>query len=178
MLIAPLRLFTARLTLRRPALADAAQMFSYAGDQHATRYMSWPVHRTLDDTRRYVEFALDAWRSAGVGAYLIELGGEVIGSTGLDPTEEGATTGYILVRGAWGRGYATEACRAMLELGRSIGLEPIEAMCHVDHLPSARVLEKAGMSYEGVLRSHILFPNLAAAPQDVRRYAWRGHLGE
>ncbi len=60
----------------------------------------------------------------------------------------------------------------MVELGRALGFFRIEAACHVDHGPSARVLEKAGMTFEGILRRHSIFPNLSSEPQDVRSYAW------
>jgi [ribosomal protein S5]-alanine N-acetyltransferase len=173
MLAAPVTIATARLILRRPTAGDAEAIFTYAGDSAATRYMGWPMHLELDDTRRFIEFALSHWEHQGVGAYLIERQGLVVGSTGLDPEgRERAITGYILARRAWGCGYATEACRAMIELGRALGFSRIEAQCHVDHLASARVLEKSGMSFEGILPRQIVLPNLSDEPQDVRRYAW------
>jgi len=172
MFAAPVTLATARLTLRRPARDDADAIFSYAGDSAATRFMSWPMHLELDDTRRFIELALSHWEQQGVGAYLIERSGAVIGSTGLEPESRNrAVTGYILARHAWGHGYATEACRAMIDLGRSLGFARIEAQCHVDHLASARVLEKSGMRLEAILPRQIVLPNLSPEPQDVRSYA-------
>ncbi|HTW38390.1 MAG TPA: GNAT family N-acetyltransferase [Steroidobacteraceae bacterium] len=174
MFAAPVSLTTARLVLRQPTSGDAEAIFSYAGDPEATRYMSWPMHRELEDARRYIDLALASWERVGLGAYLIERQGVVIGSTGLDPGEaERAATGYILVREAWGQGYATEACRAMIALGRSLGLKHIGAQCQVDHLASARVLEKSGMRFAGVWRRHIVLPNLSGEPQNVRDYLWR-----
>jgi RimJ/RimL family protein N-acetyltransferase len=77
-------------------------------------------------------------------------------------------SGYILAREHWGRGHATLAAIAMVDLARSLGLDRIEADCHVDHLASARVLHKAGLAREGVLRSFARYPNLGAAgPSDV-----------
>jgi [ribosomal protein S5]-alanine N-acetyltransferase len=173
MLAAPLRIATARLVLRRLTADDAEAIFTYAGDSEATRYMSWPKHRSLDDTRRFIEFALAHWEHQGIGAYLIERDGVVVGSTGLDPDgRERALTGYILARHAWGCGYATEACHAMMQLGRSLGFLRIGAQCHVDHLASARVLEKSGMRFEGILQRQIVLPNLSDELQDVRSYAW------
>ena len=54
-------------------------------------------------------------------------------------------TGYILGKPYWGHGYATEACRAMVELARARGDRRIASYCHADHAPSAHVLEKAGL---------------------------------
>jgi RimJ/RimL family protein N-acetyltransferase len=60
----------------------------------------------------------------------------------------------------------------MVQLGRQLGFARIEAICHVDHELSVRVLEKAGLSCEGTLGRHSVFPNLTAAAQHVRSYAW------
>lgn len=173
MLNAPATLKTARLTLRRPRLEDAARILPYAGDPAVTRYMGWTTRRDLEHTREYLEMALEEWQTDGCGTYIIEREGMLIGSTGLYfCIEQTGTTGYILAPSAWGQGFATEACRAMIELGRSLGLARIEAQCHVDHRASARVLEKSGMSFEGVLCRKLIFPNLSFEPEDVRSYAW------
>ena len=171
---APLTIRTARLTIRRPAKADARAVFArYASDAEATRYMSWPTHRSVADARAFVVRALEEWSRNGVGPYLLELDGEVIGSTGLHLLAPyRAMTGYILARDQWGRGFATEACLAMVELGRTLGLARVEAQCHADHRASARVLEKSGMALQGVLRRYLVLPNLSNEPQDVRSYAW------
>ncbi len=113
---APPTLSTARLTLRRPRLEDAQALFEgFTSHPHATRYMSWPTHRTLEDTRGFLTYATRAWDEVGVGTYLIEREGMVVGSSGLHPDgPHRAMTGYILTRSLWGQGYATEVCRAMV----------------------------------------------------------------
>ena len=171
---APASIATARLVLRRPAAADVDAIFAYASDVEGTRFMGWPRHQSLDDTKQFLEFCAREWEKNGMGAYLITLDGRVIGSTGLHKASaHRAVTGYIVLRSEWGKGYATEACRAMMELGRSLGFIRIDARCHADHAASARVLEKCGMTLEGVLRRFDLFPNSGIeGPQDVRWYAW------
>lgn len=63
--------------------------------------------------------------------------------------------GYVFRRDHWGRGYATEAARAMLAFGfAGLGMERISATCDPDNLASARVLTKAGLRYEGRMRHH------------------------
>ncbi len=169
---APERLTTRRLTLRRPVSSDVAAAFGWASDAEVTRYMSWPTHKTIDDTQRFMTFATGEWREKGVGAFFIEHEGRVIGSTGLHVVNRNrAMLGYIFRRDAWGQGFATEACRAMVELGRSLGIARVEAQCHTAHLQSARVLEKSNMEFEGVLRRYLVFPNLDGAPEDVRSYS-------
>src|SRR5262245_38655987 len=171
---APATISTARLILRRPTLGDAEGIFAYASDPEVTRYMGWPRHKSLDDTRQFVEFCDGEWEKNGMGAYLITRDGDVIGSTGLHrASAHRAVTGYVLLRSEWGKGFATEACRAMMELGRTLGFTRIDARCHAEHAASARVLEKVGMTLEGVLRRFDPFPNLGdGGPQGVRWYGW------
>jgi RimJ/RimL family protein N-acetyltransferase len=87
--------------------------------------------------------------------------GSLLGGTGLGfETPFRASTGYILARDAWGRGYATEALQAMVALAPSLRIRRLYAICHVDHRASARVLEKCDFTREGILRQYATFPNL------------------
>jgi len=64
--------------------------------------------------------------------------------------------GYWFAREAWGRGYATESSRAMLELGfRRLGFHRVWGKCDELNAQSARVMEKLGLRYEGTLREHV-----------------------
>ena len=74
----------------------------------------------------------------------------------------------MLARHAWGRGYAMEVATAMTTLAAELGIGRLYALCHLENRGSARVLEKAGFTREGVLRRHTVFPNLdPTAAQDV-----------
>jgi RimJ/RimL family protein N-acetyltransferase len=61
--------------------------------------------------------------------------------------------GYWLFAEGRGRGAATLAARTMAEFGHSLGLERVQALVHVGNEASERVLERAGFTREGVLRS-------------------------
>lgn len=172
---APEMLLTERLRLRRPAAADAEAIFSrYSSDPEVTRYMSWPTHRHLDDTRAFVAWSDADWARWPAGSYLVfaRETGLLLGGTGLTfrgPDE--AATGYVLARDAWGRGYATECLHAMIGLASQMGLPQLEAVCHLSHHASAHVMEKCGMHRTGVLREHTEFPNLMTSVKlDVLRY--------
>ena len=66
--------------------------------------------------------------------------------------------GYELDPKHWGKGYATEAARAVLDFGFSnMNLQRISAWCIADNIGSARVLEKLGMSLKGRVRDHQYF---------------------
>jgi RimJ/RimL family protein N-acetyltransferase len=93
--------------------------------------------------------------------------GEVVGGAGLRLQGPGeADLGYVFRRDAWGRGFATQAARALIRYGFDmLRLHRIWATCDVENGASARVLAKAGMTQEGRLRGHLL-----------RRGAWRDSL--
>jgi RimJ/RimL family protein N-acetyltransferase len=67
----------------------------------------------------------------------------------------------VLAKSAWGRGYATEALRAMVLVAAGCGVCRLYALCHHAHRASARVLEKNGFTLEGTLRCYAEFPNLS-----------------
>lgn len=160
---APERVETERFVLRKPALADARAIFSrYASDPEVTRFMSWPTHRSLDDTMTFLNFSESEWERWPAGPYLIESrDGLLLGSTGV--TFENTTraeTGYILAKDAWGKGYATEALKAVVELAPKIGLRCLHATYHPANTRSAHVLEKCGFIHDGVKFRGVRFPNL------------------
>lgn len=172
---APERIETQRLVLRRPHLDDADRIFvRYACDPEATRFLSWPRHESVEATRDFLKFSDAEWARWPAGPYLVESrdGGRLLGGTGLGfETRFRASTGYVFAKDAWGQGYATEALRAIVEVARDLGLVRVEALCHVDHRASWRVLEKCRFIREGILRRHSEFPNLGVdGPCDVFCY--------
>ena len=175
MIKAPERVETVRLILQRPRGDDVERIFRrYASDPVVTKYLSWPVHVSLTQTRAFVSFSDAEWRRWPAGPYLAFArdGGELLGGSGLAfETADRASTGYVLAHDAWGRGYATEALAAMVDVARDAGVRRLYAICHIDHRPSARVLEKCGFEREEVLRKFLEFPNLPGGPADVLKYS-------
>mgnify|MGYP001025035925 CR=1 FL=1 len=155
---------TERLVLRRPALADSEAIFvRYACDREVTRYLGWPRHRSVADTREFVEFSDACWEQWGTGPYVIELRttGYLLGSTGLAiESPRRAMTGYVLAKDAWGHGYATEALHAMVAVAARLGIEQLYAQVHVANTASMRVLEKCSFIAMGQAPRTLTFPNL------------------
>jgi RimJ/RimL family protein N-acetyltransferase len=173
---APDRIETERLLLRRPLPNDADAIYSaYAADPRVTAYVGFPRHRSIEDTRAFLQFSEAQWAKWPAGPYLALLRdrGELVGSTGLmfeSPLR--AATGYVLARRFWGQGFATEALTAMVRLAEACGVQRLYAICHHQHMASARVLEKGGFTFEGTLRRYAEFPNLARGTlYDVRCYS-------
>jgi [ribosomal protein S5]-alanine N-acetyltransferase len=156
---------TQRLLLRKPLIEDVDSIFSrYASDPTVTRYMSWPMHRSVADTKAFLAWSDADWAQWPAGSYLVferDPQGRLLGGTGLSFVSlEQAITGYVFARDAWGFGFATESMQAMVALARSLGVRRLEAVCHVDHRASARVLEKCGFVSDGVVPAHTEFVNL------------------
>jgi len=166
---------TERLVLRAPRLNDAQPIFErYASDPEVTRYLGWPRHTSLADTRAFVKFSTTVWSTWNAGPMLAisREDGTLLGSTGLSfEAPDVAQTGYVFAKDAWGRGYATEVLRAMTELATQRGVKRLYALCHPEHRASWHVLEKCGFAREAVLPRHSVFPNLSPDPADVVSYA-------
>jgi ribosomal-protein-alanine N-acetyltransferase len=170
------RIETARQILRRPQPEDAREILArYASDADVTRFMSWPRHQSIDDTRAFILFSDAEWGRWPAGPLLVHRrsDGLLLGSTGYAfESPEQAATGYVFAKDAWGQGYATEALRAVVEHASALGIVRLHAHCHADHRASARVLEKCGFVCQGVLRAHTEFPNLERGRLfDVLSYA-------
>lgn len=172
---APRQLETSRLVLQQPQATDAASIYErYASYADVTRFVSWPRHQSIADTQAFLAFSASEWERWPAGPYLIRSRGDgrLLGSTGLGfETPERAMTGYVLATDAWGRGYATEALRAVMEVARQTGVAHLFALCHPEHRASWRVLEKCGFVRDTTWSQQTEFPNLAPGVlQDVLRY--------
>jgi ribosomal-protein-alanine N-acetyltransferase len=165
------RFETSRLVLRKPILAAAEAIFiRYASDPEVTRYLGWPMHQCVDDTKAFLTFSDAEWSRWSAGPYVIESrsGHELLGGTGVGfETPLRAVTGYVLARDAWGNGYATEALTAIVDIAEALGVIRLYALCHPDLPASGRVLEKCGFRFEQRLEQCAEFPNLNPGCRDA-----------
>lgn len=166
---------TPRLTLRRPVLEDAAVIFErYARDPEVTRYLTWRPHQTIEQTQEFLRRCCEFWgRGVAFPWVIVRKGGTgPIGMIDLRPQGERAEIGYVLARPFWGQGYMSEAAQAVIEWAlNQPEIYRVWAVCDVDNTASAKVLEKAGMRREGILRRWIIHPNVDAVPRDCYCYA-------
>jgi len=105
---------------------------------------------------RDAEAYLASPRNPGLPSCLIFERGDgppqLAGACGLGRRPSGAVElGYWLARPFWGRGIATEACTALIEIARSLGLPRLEGAHFVDNPASGRVLEKLGFEPTGII---------------------------
>ena len=162
---APIKLETTRLILRQPLMSDAVEVFErYASNAEVTRFLGWPRHRSVRDTEAFLRFSAQEWDQWPAGPYLIvsRTDGQLLGSAGFGfQTPHEAMTGYVLARDAWGKGFATEALTAIVDVAAQIGVTRLFALCHPEHRPSRRVLEKCGFVRDDVSKLTVEFPNLS-----------------
>jgi len=147
---------TARLIGRRLAAADAAAMHAVYGHAEGMRWVGDGRPLTRERCERWIEITQRNYAQRGYGMYaLVErASGAVIGFCGLvhPDGQADAEIKYALHADAWGRGYATEAARALLAYGRDVhGLRRVIATAAPEHAVSHRVLLKAGLRM-GALR--------------------------
>jgi RimJ/RimL family protein N-acetyltransferase len=158
------RVETPRLILRKPVRDDAEAIFTrYASDPEVTPLLGWPRHTSVEQTRDFLDVSDAEWARWPTGPYVVESrhDGSLLGGAGLAfETPERAMTGYVFARDAWGKGYATECLRAVVNVARDAGALRVYALCHTGNPASWRVLEKCGFVCEGVLPRHTRFPNL------------------
>jgi ribosomal-protein-alanine N-acetyltransferase len=149
---------TDRLILRKMILGDTEAVFAYASDPEVTRYVIWDAHRTIEDPETFLRSVAERYENAEVADWGIVYkgNGRFIGGCGIvgwDLENARAEIGYVLSRQYWGQGLMPEAVRAMIAFGfEKMGLNRLEARCITENTASARVMEKAGMLYEGTLR--------------------------
>lgn len=146
---------TTRLILRPFTPADADDLHAYLSREQVVRYEPYPPF-----TRE--QAAEEAARRAEDRSFIavaLKETGRVIGNLYFAPGEfDTWELGYVFHDAYWGRGYAAEACRALLTEGFASGkVRRVIAMCNPENEASWRLLERLGMRREGHLRKNIWF---------------------
>jgi [ribosomal protein S5]-alanine N-acetyltransferase len=166
---------TARLIMRPVAPGDApAILAGYARDPEAVRFLIWRPHRTLADTEAYIADCLAAPADKSRSYALIAReDGRLLGNFALRrPEPYRLDCGYVLARPYWGCGLMTEALSEVARWAmRQHGIWRIGAVCDVENRASARVMEKAGLTREGILSRWLVHPNISGEPRDCFSYA-------
>jgi ribosomal-protein-alanine N-acetyltransferase len=157
-----IRLISDRLVLREFAVTDEDAVHSFAGDPLVTRFTDWGPN-SVEDSRAFLAEATaqatDPRRAEFTLAVTLASSGKLIGSVAMGITSaqhRRGEFGFAFHPDSWSQGYATEASALLLRFGFDhLRLRRVSATCHPDNHASARVLEKAGLRFEGRMRSHL-----------------------
>jgi RimJ/RimL family protein N-acetyltransferase len=155
---------TERLTLRAPRHEDVKAIAVLANDRRiAENTARIPHPYGVDDAEQFVA-TVNA--RDGEVCFVILLDGKLIGGCGIDPRDDAPELGYWLGARFWGRGFATEAVRAVIDHAfGDLQHETLQAGARVSNPVSRRVLEKCAFQWTGVRLTRIRAIN-SAAPVD------------
>ena len=132
---------TERLLLRRARMADLDAIHSALCDPEAMRFWSSLPHQTREESETWLSSMVDADLAIS-DDFIVEHDGRALGKVGCWRLPE---VGFILVREAWGQGFASEALRAYLDRRRAIGKPPvIKADVDPRNAASLRLLQRHG----------------------------------
>jgi aminoglycoside 6'-N-acetyltransferase len=150
--MAPDRIETERLVLRRSRPDDAGAISAYRSDPEVHRYQGW-ARTDVEGVRAEIE-EMASRRPGEAGGWVqfsVEerASGTLVGDVGMSPAdgEPGVIkVGYTMDPAHQGRGYATEAVTALVVFAfDELGAEVVRAFASAENLPSIRVAEKVGM---------------------------------
>jgi [ribosomal protein S5]-alanine N-acetyltransferase len=169
-----MELTTERLHLRPFMLGDEAAIHAVYADPEVMRYVGHGAHRTSAETAAALRTYGDVLERHGYSflAVVERSSGALVGDGGLHPLAgvgPDVELGYTLARRAWGRGYATELGRALVEYAFTVLRVPrVVAQVEPANAASRHVLAKLGMSEREMRtaygRRHLLYTVEARRP--------------
>lgn len=159
-----MEILTTRLRLREFVASDWPAVLAYHADPRYQRFYE-QTEATEQGARDFVAMFLDQQQTQPRTKFQLAITfrdtGDLIGNCGVRLKAPGAVEGdigYELNPEQWGRGYASEAARAIVAFGfTTLGLHRIWSWCIADNTASAHVLEKLGLRLEGRLRENEYF---------------------
>jgi RimJ/RimL family protein N-acetyltransferase len=149
----PLPLTTERLRLRRLAPADRSTLVAYRSDERVARLQSWSS-MSLEDADALIA-ARDDFGTIGVWVQVAIAradSDELIGDVGVHvrPPGDTAEIGFSMAPSAQGRGYAAEACRAVIaELFATTGVRAVEAVIDARNAAAIGLVGRLGFALVG-----------------------------
>lgn len=151
---------TERLILRRFVIEDAGAVYrNWASEDEVTKFLTWPTHTSVEVTKMVLDSWIEKYGNTDFYNWGIEIKetGELIGNISVVSIKENikeAMIGYCMGTKWWGQGIMPEAGKAVVRyLFEETGVHRIAANHDKNNPRSGRVMQKIGMTYEGMLRS-------------------------
>ncbi|MEK5486971.1 GNAT family N-acetyltransferase [Lysinibacillus sp. FSL M8-0355] len=150
-----------KLFLREFTPHDWIDVHKYASQEIVCRYQTWGPN-TEEDSKEFIQDALDEARQTPRERYVFAIIYQetLIGSVEImirDFTNKVGEIGYIVNPDYWGKGVATQSAQLVITFGfDTLKLHRIYATCDPRNIGSSKVLEKVGMTKEGILRENML----------------------
>ena len=170
----PEKIVSDRLIIRKPMEGDHIAVFqNWAQDKEVLRYLRWTPHQSLDVSEEFIDLCLKRWDTEEEFSYMICLkeSGEIIGMIVSRENTSRSEIAYVLAKSYWNKGYMTEAAKALIgELLKVEKIYRVYALCDPEN-SFAAVMEKAGMTCEGILKKWSIHPNISNIPRDCLMYS-------
>jgi RimJ/RimL family protein N-acetyltransferase len=165
---------TERLLLRPGWAEDAPALHAAIADERIVRNLAsapWPYR--LRDAEAFLARPRDPVLPSLLIFARTDGAPQLVGACGLGRRPSGAVElGYWIARAYWGRGIATEACAALIEIARSLGLPSLEGSHFLDNPASGRVLEKLGFEPIGIVAPRLSCGRGTEAPARLLRLSF------
>ncbi len=155
----PPTLESERLLFVKISPQHAEDMFEYSSDDDVTRYLTWSSHVSLKETERYIKLLQKKYASGVFNDWglIYKENGKFIGTCGFTSFDYEANTaeiGYVLSKQYHGKGLAAEAALRVMQFGiQEFALSGFCAKCMQGNDASFRVMQKCGMTLEGIYRN-------------------------
>ncbi len=169
-------LVTERLVLRKPVADDAADIAALANNPNVAAMLARMPHPyTVADAFAFIDSVSGAKARGCVYAITRASNGAFIGCAGLETNAAGVPEiGYWIGEPHWGKGCATEAAHALVDLGfRATDIDAIEVACRVVNPASRRVIHKCGFQFSGTaMRETLVSGTVAMECYRLDRKTW------
>lgn len=142
------RIETERLVLRPLTINDAKDVFEWASDPVVNRFMPYNLYNNIEQVKEWINGIKEDENHFG---FELAETGKIIGSgdVGFDRENGAYGLGYNLNRAFWGRGFATEAAKAMIRWAyETVGARDFVACHAVQNPASGKVIQKCGFRFE------------------------------
>ena len=155
-------LTTRRLILRKIAVENTADMYSYASLESVTKYLLWTPHLNMHETKGYIEYLQREYRKGNYADWGITYKENnvfigTIGFANIDTDNNSGEIGYVLNPQYHHKGIMTEALTRVLEFAfGTLSLHRVQLRIMEGNEPSVKLAERMGFTYEGTLRDVIL----------------------
>ena len=164
---------TERLILRQLDEADAPAIYAMRSDADVMRFIREPQNK-IEESIDWIRLVTSRWKDERTGfcAVVERESGAFAGWCGVWRLEETGETeiGYAIAKKFWGKGFAPEAARRILEYAfGELGAEKVVAVARPENAASIRVMEKIRMRFVRVGR----FYNQTLAQYAIERSDWK-----
>ncbi|MDR2505574.1 MAG: GNAT family N-acetyltransferase [Oscillospiraceae bacterium] len=140
---------TSRLIIRSMSLDDAAIAWSFWGNPKVAKYLGDPLYKDVDELREVIS-DIDDWKDEyPFIAYHKETGEPAATcSVGQEGAPDTWGFGYCVREDLWGKGYATEIVKALIDFAAAHGIRKFQGTVAQENIASVRVMEKVGMTFD------------------------------